>query len=98
MILQCITIMSQAAVNEEKISTVRCEGYHHVKRHKIGIFPEDRAVMAFNGRYYSVGFENLKSLMHYGTDVIVVEKAGTVLKDGAIHKTPRYSVYPITRL
>ena len=57
-----------------------CEGYHHVKRHKIGIFPEDRAVMAFNGRYYSVGFENLKSLMHYGTDVIVVEKAGTVLK------------------
>ncbi|HEY7573336.1 MAG TPA: hypothetical protein VH796_18400 [Nitrososphaeraceae archaeon] len=57
-----------------------CEGYHHVKCHNIGIFPEDRAAMAFNGRYYSVGFENLKSLMHHGTDVIVVEKAGTVLK------------------
>jgi hypothetical protein len=57
-----------------------CEGYHHIKRHKIGIFPEDRAVMALNGGYYSVGFENLRTLMHLGTEVIVVEKAGTVLK------------------
>lgn len=51
-----------------------------MKRHQIGIFPDDRAVMAFDGRYYSVGFESLKNLMHKGTDVIVVEKAGTVLK------------------
>jgi hypothetical protein len=53
-----------------------CETYHGVKRHQIGIFPEDRAVMAYNGRYYSVGFENLKYLMHFGNDVIVMEKQG----------------------
>ena len=63
----------------DKIKDV-CENYHGVKRHQIGIFPEDRAVMAYKGGYYSVGFENLKTLMVSGTDVIVVEKAGTVLK------------------
>lgn len=57
-----------------------CEEYYGVKRHEIGIYPEDRAVMAFSGEYYSVGFENLRDLMHNGTDVIVVEKAGTVAK------------------
>ncbi|MGA9845134.1 MAG: hypothetical protein WBQ25_22750 [Nitrososphaeraceae archaeon] len=57
-----------------------CENYHHVKRHQIGIFPEDRAIMAYEGYYYSVGFESLKRLMVKGTDVVVVEKAGTVLK------------------
>lgn len=57
-----------------------CEEYYHVKRHQIGIFPEDRAVMAFNGRVYSVGFDNLQTLMQYGNDVIVVEKQGTVIK------------------
>ena len=36
--------------------------------------------MAFDGKYYSVGFENLRHLMHNGTDVIVVEKARTVAK------------------
>jgi hypothetical protein len=63
----------------EKIKGI-CENYHGVKRHQIGIFPDDRAVMALQGRYYSVGFESLQSLMSRGTDVIVVEKAGTVLK------------------
>ena len=57
-----------------------CENYHHVKRHQIGIFPEDRAVMAYAGRYHSAGFEDIKHLMHLGTDVMVVEKQGTVLK------------------
>ena len=57
-----------------------CEEYYGVKRHEIGIYPEDRAVMAFSGEDYSVGFENLRDLMHNGTDVIVVEKAGTVAK------------------
>jgi hypothetical protein len=57
-----------------------CEDYYHVKRHQIGIYPEDRAIMAFNGRVYSVGFDDLRSLMQNGTDVIVVEKQGTVIK------------------
>ena len=29
-----------------------CENEYHVKRHEIGIYPEDRAVMGFNGRFY----------------------------------------------
>lgn len=57
-----------------------CEITYGVKRHQIGIFPEDRAIMAYNGRMYAVGFENLRNLMGLGTDVIVVEKAGTVMK------------------
>lgn len=57
-----------------------CEDRYHVKRHQIGIFPEDRAIMAFNGRIYPVGFDNLRTLMKNGTEVIVVEKQGTVIK------------------
>jgi hypothetical protein len=57
-----------------------CEEYYHVKRHQIGIYPEDRAIMAFRGRVYSVGFGDLRALMQNGTDVIVVEKQGTVIK------------------
>ncbi|MPZ07231.1 MAG: hypothetical protein GEU26_12595 [Nitrososphaeraceae archaeon] len=57
-----------------------CEDYYHVKRHQIGIYPEDRTIMAFKGRVYSVGFDDLRALMQNGTDVIVVEKQGTVIK------------------
>lgn len=57
-----------------------CENTYGVKRHEIGIYPEDRAIMAFKGRTYSVGFDNLRNLMHNGTHVIVVEKQGTVIK------------------
>lgn len=57
-----------------------CEDHFGVKRHQIGIYPEDRAVMAFNGRAYSVGFDELRTLMGYGTDVLVVEKQGTIIK------------------
>jgi len=57
-----------------------CENHYHVKRHQIGIYPEDRAVMAYGGITYSVGFENLARLMYKGTDVTCVEKQGTVLK------------------
>jgi hypothetical protein len=34
-----------------------CEDYYHIKRHQIGIYPADRAVMAFKGSEYSVGFD-----------------------------------------
>ncbi len=57
-----------------------CENFYKVKRHKIGIFPKDRAIMAFQGRTLAVNFDNLRTLMLYGTDVIVVEKQGTVIK------------------
>jgi hypothetical protein len=63
----------------DKIQDV-CENDCGVKRHQIGIFPADRAIMAFRGRMYTVGFSELRDLMNCGTDVIVVEKAGTVMK------------------
>jgi hypothetical protein len=57
-----------------------CEDDFKVKRHSIGIFPKDRAIMAYHGNIYSVNFNNLRMLMSSGTDVIVVEKEGTVIK------------------
>ena len=57
-----------------------CENFYHVKRHQIAIYPDDRAVMAFHGRRYAVSFDNLRQLMQYGTEVIAVEKQGTVTK------------------
>ena len=57
-----------------------CENYSHVKRHMIGIYPEDRAVLAYDGTMYAASYDNLRWLMSRGTDVIVVEKQGTVIK------------------
>lgn len=57
-----------------------CENYHEKKRHEIGIYPDDRAVMTFAGQQYTVSFDNLRPLMSMGTDVIFVEKQGTVIK------------------
>ena len=57
-----------------------CEGFYHVKRHQIGIYPEDRAVMAYNGVMYAASFDNLEDLMYSGTDVVCVEKQGPVIK------------------
>jgi hypothetical protein len=57
-----------------------CENYYGVKRHQIGIYPADRATTAFNRKYYTVDFDGIRNLMHIGTDIIVVEKFGTVVK------------------
>ena len=57
-----------------------CEKFYGVKRHKIGIFPDDRAVMSFQGRQYAVNFDSLGRLVGNGTDVVFVEKQGTVMK------------------
>jgi hypothetical protein len=57
-----------------------CENYLGVKRHQIGIYPADRATMAFDGKYHTVDFDRLSNLMGYDTDVIVVEKFGAVVK------------------
>jgi hypothetical protein len=51
-----------------------------IKRHDIGIFAADRAVMAFQGQLYSVSFENYKQLAYLGVDVLCVEKEGIVDK------------------
>ena len=51
-----------------------------IKRHSIGIFPADRAVMAYQGKTYSIGYENHKDLARNGVDIICVEKEGIVEK------------------
>lgn len=57
-----------------------CEKFYDVKRHEIGIFPDDRAVMTFKDGQYAVSFNALRRLMGNGTDVVFVEKQGTVMK------------------
>jgi hypothetical protein len=52
----------------------------NLKRHQIGIFAADRAVMAFAGQLYSISFENYKDLAYVGVDIVLVEKEGTVVK------------------
>ena len=59
---------------------VICEKELGIKRHEAGIFPADRAVMAFQGQLYSVSFYNIKYLKNHGPDVIFIEKEGIVEK------------------
>ncbi|MGA9942791.1 MAG: hypothetical protein WBP88_12420 [Nitrososphaeraceae archaeon] len=75
-------------LNDEK-TKMRKKLYHYVKeycdtlgikRHDIGIFAADRAVLYFQGREYSVNFENYQQLADLGTDIICVEKEGTAVK------------------
>jgi len=51
-----------------------------IKRHEIGIFPADRAVMAYQGETYSIGYENYKKFARLGVDLICIEKEGIVEK------------------
>ena len=51
-----------------------------IKRHEVGIFAADRAVMAFQRKLYSVSFENYKQLAYLGVDIVLIEKEGTVDK------------------
>jgi hypothetical protein len=51
-----------------------------IKRHEIGIFAADRAVVAYGGQLYSISFENYKQLAQLGCDVVCIEKESTVEK------------------
>ena len=57
-----------------------CEDVLNIKRHQIGIFAADRAVMAFQGKTHSVNYENCKQLARSGVDIICIEKEGIVEK------------------
>ena len=63
-----------------------CEDILNIKRHQIGIFAADRAVMAYQGQTYSVSFENCKQLARRGVDIICIEKEGIVEKLGPFTK------------
>ncbi|MGI0034005.1 MAG: hypothetical protein ACRD97_12150 [Nitrososphaeraceae archaeon] len=51
-----------------------------IKRHEIGIFPADRAILAFRGGFESVGYHDIKRLAVNGPDVVCVEKMGIIQK------------------
>jgi hypothetical protein len=63
----------------DKIKGV-CEEYFKKRRHELGIFPKDRAVMTYDGSQYTVNYHNLQDRMSTGTYVNFVEKQGTVVK------------------
>jgi hypothetical protein len=55
-----------------------CEQDLGVKREDLGITAADRAQLYFNGRWYDVGLEEIKNLVKYGTDMLIIEKEGVV--------------------
>jgi hypothetical protein len=57
-----------------------CENELHVKREDIGIIAADRAQLYFNGQWMDVGFNEIRELSLYGTDLIIIEKEGMVIQ------------------
>ena len=55
-----------------------CEDTFHVKREDIGIIAADRAQLYFKGKWMDVGLEEIKDLVQYGTDMLIIEKEGVV--------------------
>jgi hypothetical protein len=47
-----------------------------VTRAELGIVAADRAQIYFRGRWEDVGIDELDTLMHYGVDVLIIEKEG----------------------
>ena len=47
-----------------------------VTRAQLGIVAADRAQMYFRGRWEDVGIDELDTLMHYGVDILIIEKEG----------------------
>ncbi len=45
-------------------------------RAELGIVAADRAQMYFRGKWEDVGIDELDTLMHYGVDVLIIEKEG----------------------
>jgi hypothetical protein len=83
------TKMGQMGHNTGEITSKRNEIHSEVKdycdklgikRHEIGIFPADRAILAFKGKFYSVGYEDIDELAENGPDIICVEKMGIIKK------------------
>jgi hypothetical protein len=49
-----------------------------IKRHEIGIFAADRALLAYRGQLHSVGIDKITELAKLGTDIICIEKKNIV--------------------
>jgi hypothetical protein len=57
-----------------------CENELHKKREDIGIIAADRAQLYFKGQWMDVGFNEIRELSLYGTDLIIIEKEGMVIQ------------------
>jgi hypothetical protein len=52
-----------------------CKGLG-ITRAELGIVAADRAQIYFRGRWEDVGIDELDTLMHYGVDILIIEKEG----------------------
>ena len=55
-----------------------CEEDLYVKREEIGIIAADRAQLYFKKQWMDVGLDEIKELVEYGTDMLIIEKEGVV--------------------
>jgi hypothetical protein len=80
--------LAKGRKREDIVSYIKeyCEDTLKVKRHEIGIFAADRAILLFKDVEYSVNFENIRRLMIRGADLICIEKEGIVEKLGPFVK------------
>lgn len=62
----------------------------NIKRHKIGIFAADRALLAYRGELHSVGIDKITELAKKGTDIICIEKKNIV--DRLVHFTSKFGI------
>ncbi len=53
-----------------------CEQRLGKTRAELGIVAADRAQLYFRGQWYDVGLDELEKLMHFGTDMLIIEKEG----------------------
>jgi 5S rRNA maturation endonuclease (ribonuclease M5) len=51
-----------------------------VTREQIGIIAADRAQLYFNKRWYDVGLDEIETLVEFGTDMIIIEKEGIIMR------------------
>jgi hypothetical protein len=64
-----------------------------ITRASIGIVTDNVGYVYYNGTQYTVGIDHLKSLMHKGTDILIVEK-----QDVALSLSPLAASYRIALL
>jgi hypothetical protein len=51
-----------------------------VTREQIGIIAADRAQLYFKGKWFDVGLDEIDTLVDYGTDMVIIEKEGIIMR------------------
>lgn len=63
-----------------------------VTREQIGIVAADRAQLYFNKRWHDVGLDELDTLVEYGTDMLIIEKEGTIIQISSYSNSKRIAL------